>query len=1071
MLLARLAALATPAGFAGLATVLAGVGAVPIPEAAWAALAVLLGYGPSGWIAPGGWRRRGAELLLLPAAYALVTMGDAPLRQATVPPLLVAAAATAAWVAWPSGSARGTRILAVALALAVRAAGGVGCSGEGTWATGVALLVPAALAAAAVPLSRAAALAVAIVGGTLPLQRDPLATLLGGGTLLALLALLPRGPVMRRIGRSWLPAAATVGVLLASLAPWGGISPAMAFPGAGWAAPAVVALTAVATAVLPACLSGPAWLAATLLFGASQPPPPDRPAIVLTAASPTATLPTATGGLYLADLSLTNAATVGAGTVAARVTLGDREFSLRVGIHTAEWAHKRADVRPVVAHPLPLSVVSRPAGLGRDAFWGVAGRVMGELPAGLTPALRRADGLPAETAVVVATAGPAVPTPPRDWGLPAWLLAAAVAVALLQGISRTWHGETAWVPWAIVAAGSLFSRLAVEPHRLLGERHAVDLALAAFLAAWLPAARQWLRRGRVFLTAASFLLPLAVATPHLARPMGDEPYHLLLLESLASDFDLDVSDDADLPNHPENLPYVPPPGRFIQPPSLAALLLPGYFLLGRTGALLLLALAAAATVALLARRARALGVPASRTALLAAALLASYPLATFATQIWPEIVGALAAALSITWLAAASGGPWPVSALVVAAVWLKTRFGLALFPLAVAAWWPDASRRAAVLRLAAATGAAALAALSFAWLAFGDPLDPLGRRRLADLVPASPSQALTTLGGLAFDAASGLAFSAPLLPAVLAGVGPLWRRGGRGERAILLGAALTVAGLLANVEWRGGDSPPARYLVVLLPGLALAGAMLLVRPRRWRRLAGLLVPPTLLVSWVAVTRPHLLVNTGVGGTWFADALAVRFEAAAWELFPSFLRASAVRWAFPLAAATLALFAALLVQRRPRWGRLLAAAAPALWLLAAGALVATLHLRCDDRIEMESPHVQRQGGVLWPPAGQMSRFRFANGWAIGTGEAVEVPVRVAPGATYAVAGYLLERAVAGATLDVRWDGGQPQRLTVAGAAPGVLPLPAPPGPGRHRLRLAYAGPSGGFAMLDAVVRRE
>jgi hypothetical protein len=100
---------------------------------------------------------------------------------------------------------------------------------------------------------------------------------------------------------------------------------------------------------------------------------------------------------------------------------------------------------------------------------------------------------------------------------------------------------------------------------------------------------------------------------------------------------------------------------------------------------------------------------------------------------------------------------------------------------------------------------------------------------------------------------------------------------------------------------------------------------------------------------------------------------------------------------------------------------------------------------------------------------MSRFRFANGWTVGAGEAVEVPVRVAQGATYAVEGYLLEKAVEGAALQAGWDAEPAQRLAVTGAAPGLLPLPPPPGPGHRTLRLAYDGPVGGFAMLDAVVR--
>mgnify|MGYP000486063567 CR=1 FL=1 len=73
------------------------------------------------------------------------------------------------------------------------------------------------------------------------------------------------------------------------------------------------------------------------------------------------------------------------------------------------------------------------------------------------------------------------------------------------------------------------------------------------------------------------------------------------------------------------------------------LLLPGYLLAGRGGALMLIALAGAGVVGLLARRTRELGCPPSRAALLVTVLLVTMPLATFSTQIWVEVPGALAA--------------------------------------------------------------------------------------------------------------------------------------------------------------------------------------------------------------------------------------------------------------------------------------------------------------------------------------------------------------------------------------------------------------------------------------------
>ena len=129
---------------------------------------------------------------------------------------------------------------------------------------------------------------------------------------------------------------------------------------------------------------------------------------------------------------------------------------------------------------------------------------------------------------------------------------------------------------------------------------------------------------------------------------------------------------------------------------------------------------------------------------------------------------------------------------------------------------------------------AVVAALAVEALFLGHPL---GVRRLPDIVPRDLLQPLTALGGLAFDPAGGLAFAAPLALLALAGVPRVWRHGGWGERALVVGGALTVAALLHSREWYGGGSPPARYLVPLLPLVALAGAMLLRSAPRWRRLA------------------------------------------------------------------------------------------------------------------------------------------------------------------------------------------------------------------------------------------
>lgn len=1054
------------ASFAALVAVMAYVGALPPGEAALAALAAAAALLPSGWLAPGGWRRRAAEAAVLPAAFALVMAADPTLRRMMLPPLLALAALAAAAAALPRTAGRGRMVVSVALALAVRTATGLGLAGEPAWRVALVVLAVVAVAAAvARVLEGRAALLVALLAGAAPLERVPGAVLAGAALAAVLIATrAPRAELGGRLAGGWGAAALALGLLLASLAPWGGFAAGRLFPAAGWLAAAAGGLALVATPLLPPALAGAAWLGVAAFLGPPQPPPPDRAGFELTAANPEARLPVSEGGLYLVEVSLANAAGLPQGTVVATVRDAGRDVPIRAGIDAAEWAHERADVRRAVAHSLPAVAVWRPSGFGRSALWGVAGRIAGELPAGARPRLLRAPGLPPAVVVSVATAGTSRPTPPRDWPLPAWILAAAAAVALVQLAAGTWRSPFAPVPWALLAVLALADRIPVAPLGVLAERHAVDLALAALLAAWLPAAHAWLRRGRVFLAAAALLVPLALATPHLTPSLyGDEPFHLIVLDSLAHDHDLDLSNNYDLQHHPYNRIYMT--GKiFLHSPALAFLLLPGYLAGGRAGALVVLALAGAALVAVLVRRARALGVRSRRLALLPLGLLLTYPLATFSTQIWVELVGALAAAGCLVLLARPVPRRIAVTAVTALGIAVKTRLGLILSPLALVAWWPRRLRTREVAVSGAVLALATAAALAVEALFLGYPL---GMRRLPDLLPHDLRQPLITLGGLAFDPAGGLLFAAPLGLVALAGVPLLWRRGGWGERALLIGGALTLAALLPSQEWYGGGAPPARYLVPLLPAFALALACL-PRAPGLVALAGFALPPSLLTWWVYVTRPHLTVNPGDGGWWLADALASRFAADARRLMPSFLRPGPATVVVPLLVAAAALAVVLAACRFPRLGRGLARSAVAFALVAAAAILIVLTQRTDRVVELEDPQVTKIGGSLQPPPGTYSRFLYPNGWRLRDGDGIEAPLNLPAHARVRLEGWLEGPAQRGAEFAVSWDGAAPVGMRVAAVAPGGVTLPGVPAAGRHRLRILLEAPAGGEAVLDRLV---
>ena len=1057
MRLPSAAALSAPSGFAVLAAVLVGIGAIPANEAAWAVASAVAACAAGAWLAPGGWRRLLAQLTLLPVALTLTLVADPVARRMLVPALLVAAAAAAVWASLRRVGGRGW-LVAGALALAVRCAGGLALTGLPWWQVGLLLVVPTAVAAcAAVRHGALPGLTVALGLGAWPLETVHPGQLAGMALVLAAVLAMPHR-LAARAARGWLPAALACSVVLASLAPWRG--PPM------WPVrPVVVAGAGAALLVtpwLPAAAAGAVWLGATLTLGPSRPPSPNQPGLELTAAAPRAALPSGTGGLYLVELALANAAEVPQNTVVGEIRSGTAVLPLRAGVEAAEWAYLRGDVFPHVGHTLPAETVFRPTGSGRDAVWGIAGQVRGGVWWGYTPVVERRADLPPGVVLSVATAGPVAPAPPRGWDRTHWLLAAAVVVALLQLLGGTWRRDDSWLPWVPLVVASLVARLPIEPLGRLGEEHAVDLALLAFLLAWAPLAAAWLRRGWIVPAAAALLVPLALASAELLPSGGDEPYHLIVLRSLSEDLDLDVANNYDLESFPGNRIYVT--DHLLHSPALAALLLPGYALAGRTGALAELAALGVALLAALAVLWRRLGVPESRVGMAFFVVALSYPLITFSTQIWVEVVGALAAALAVVLASGARQRTGGVAAVAAVATVVKTRLGLIAFPVALVSAWPALRRGSARRRAAFLLLVSLAASVAAAWWFLGNPLGY--GRRLSDLVPGDLRQPLLSLGGLIADPAGGLAFSAPLVLLALVGVPALWRKGGPPYRALLVGGGLTVLALLHSREWYGGGAPPARYLVPLLPIAALAGGMLLKRASAWRTLVPLAIPPTVVTSWIFVTRPHLSFNPGDGGWWLGDALARRFAADARHLTPSFLRPGMATWLVPVVAVVLASAVAALAHRRPRAARALGGATVGVVLVVAASFLVVLRVGRDRVVEVEDPQVVKLGGTLEPPIGTFSRYGFPNGWRLAAGEGVEIPLHLGQAPGVVLEGWLDGAARDGATLSVSWNGAFAGTVALRGAVPGRVALPPSP-PGRVVLRLVADAPPGGTVVLDRV----
>jgi hypothetical protein len=325
----------------------------------------------------------------------------------------------------------------------------------------------------------------------------------------------------------------------------------------------------------------------------------------------------------------------------------------------------------------------------------------------------------------------------------------------------------------------------------------------------------------LFLLTTLWCLPgIGVRATLGAHVAVDEPQYLLSATSLAEDLDLDIHDElvarrwheyhqAALPVQTKRLAG----DREVSPhdPLLPVLLAVPMGAFGWVGAKVALALLAGAlAAALLWVAVRRLGVPQGRAALAVACFSLASPLAVYATQVYPELPGALALTLG---LGAALGPPskrcaWGVGLAVTAMPWLSVKYAPAAAVLAVVALvrlWPRDRRLAACL-----VGGLAVSGAAFA----------LGH--------------LAIYGGLT-PYATGDHFVGGELTVV-------------GTRPHYLGRTQRLVGLFVDRNWGLAAWQPAWLLV--LPAL---GAVLRRRPPWWPAVVLPLAAGWAVATWTALT--------------------------------------------------------------------------------------------------------------------------------------------------------------------------------------------------------------------------
>ncbi|MBW3603991.1 MAG: hypothetical protein KY460_03585 [Actinobacteria bacterium] len=396
-----------------------------------------------------------------------------------------------------------------------------------------------------------------------------------------------------------------------------------------------------------------------------------------------------------------------------------------------------------------------------------------------------------------------------------------------------------------------------------------------------PAGQQMADRAlwlAVLVAAVAAVLAAAAGVPthatYGARTTADEPQYLLTAISLASDRDLDISDELDAQRwrafHEVALPQQTRAlagGRRISPhdPLLPMVTAPAVALGGWIAAKWMLVAVAGVTAALLVWTAvRRLAVRPRTAGLVVGVLAASVPLAPYGSQVYPELPAALAVTVALSALLAPvrTAGAVTVVASCVALPWLGVKYAPVAMALAGAValrLWRD-QRRWTAFTLAgglAVAGVAYLVVHQVVWTgwtvyASADHFVDSGELGVVGFAPDYGARSVR-LAALLTERSFGIAAWQPAWLLAVPAVTALLRARptGWGALAATLAAGWMTATFVALTM--AGWWFPGRQVVVVLPAVVLATAWWLdghVRARHVFTVAGLLGVATWL--WLTV---------------------------------------------------------------------------------------------------------------------------------------------------------------------------------------------------------------------------
>jgi hypothetical protein len=461
---------------------------------------------------------------------------------------------------------------------------------------------------------------------------------------------------------------------------------------------------------------------------------------------------------------------------------------------------------------------------------------------------------------------------------------------------------------------------------------------------------------------------------------GDEPYYLLVTESIVRDFDFDLTNQYRelATSETGRVDLVPQQGDTARyshhEPLLSLLMVPGYAIAGLYGAVATIALFGVLLVRSTIRWMEDEGVPDDAARAVFPFFAFGPPVLFYATRIWPEVPAAFLYVEALRGLRSERAKRWAPA--LAGLILLKLRFAL------IGVTWPFLMRRKRTFVLAAMVAIAVIGVLV------------TGRWR--ELVPSLDHH--IGLAGLVVDGMSGIVFQAPFY---LFGLFALtrWRSMPPGFRAGILGSLLYLFYLLPRPQSFSSWGPPLRYVVFLMPVLALGAAAV------WDRLSrGAMA---LFAVWTAglvihgLARPHRLFLEPTGENAVGEWLSRLYQSDFSRIFPSFVRVNHAAW-IGFALTVVLLFA----LRRYALDLTIPLVALA---MATGFLFAR---QPGVRVEFEDAHVVHDGGGLYPPVYTVMRTSYRGGWVLKGGEAMTFLARdgnhtlhyiTGPGALIEIAG--------------------------------------------------------------------